>query len=307
VASTSNPPSGAPAPVSGSGSIYDLGYRHYEGARLGRRHAILVLYIESLRGAFGLGRSAVAKIAPALLIFFALIPAFVQLMISALIDTDAGDILRHDEYYEVIKFLLGLYCAAVAPDIAGRDQRNRSLTLYFSRAIKRGDYAFAKLAAMTTAMLMITLGPQLLLLVANGLVANDFGAYLREEWDVIFPIVGTAFLGSAVIASIGIFIAAQTPRRAFATVGIIVAFIIPIAVAGLLVVEIDTAVTRYAIFASPLDVVTGFTSWMFQRPPAEGETVDVANFEGWTYLVAAAVMIIIATGLVIRRYRTVRT
>lgn len=305
VASTSLPPSGTPAPAADTGSIYDLGYRHYEGARLGRRHAILVLYIESLRGAFGLGRNAVAKIAPAVLIFFALIPAFAQLLISALVPAEA-EILRHDEYYEVIKFLLGLYCAAVAPDIAGRDQRNRSLTLYFSRAIKRGDYALAKLAAMTTAMLLITLGPQLLLLVANGLVANDFGAYLRDEWDVIFPIVGTAFLGSAVIASIGIFIAAQTPRRAFATVGIIVAFIIPIAVAGVLVVEIDTAATRYAIFASPLDVVTGFTSWMFHERPPEGETVDIANFAGWSYLAAAVVMIVIASGLVLRRYRTVR-
>src|SRR5690606_16109875 len=133
-----------------------------------------------------------------------------------------------------------------------------------------------------------------------------FGAHLREEWHAVFPIVGSALLGSAVIASIGIFIAAQTPRRAFATVGIIVAFIIPIAVAGILVVEIDTDATRYAVFASPLDVVTGATSWIFQQAPAEGETVEVAGFEGWSYLVAAAAMIVVASGLVIRRYRAVR-
>jgi hypothetical protein len=157
VASTSTEPA---APAS-AGSIYDLGYRHYEGARLGRRHAIVVLYLESLRGAFGLGRSAAAKIAPAVLIFFALVPALIQMLIGALFPGET-DLIRHDEYYEIVKFILGLYCAAVAPDIAGRDQRNRSLTLYFSRAIKRSDYALSKLAAMTTAMLLITLGPQLL-------------------------------------------------------------------------------------------------------------------------------------------------
>jgi ABC-2 type transport system permease protein len=264
-----------------------------------------VLYLESLRGAFGLGRSAAAKIAPAVLIFFALVPALVQLLVGALFPGET-EILRHDEYYEVIKYLLGLYCAAVAPDIAGRDQRNRSLTLYFSRAIKRNDYALAKLAAMTTAMLLITLGPQLLLLIANGLVADDLGAHLREEWDVVFPIVGSALLGSAVIASIGVLIAAQTPRRAFATVGIVVVFIIPIAVAGTLVVGIDTEVTRYGVFASPLDVVTGVTSWMFRQPPAEGETVAVADFEGWAYLIAALAMTFVASALVIRRYRAVR-
>lgn len=294
----------APGPTT-QGNIYDLGYRHYEGERLGRRHAIFVLYAESLRGAFGLGRGAAAKIAPAVLVFLAAVPALIQLIVSALFPGEA-EVFRHDEYYGVIKYLLGLYCAAVAPDIAGRDQRNRSLTLYFSRAIKRTDYALAKLAAMTTAMLLITLGPQLVLYVANGLVAEDFGTHLREEWHVIFPIVGTALLGSALIASIGIAIASQTPRRAFATVGIIVAFIIPVAVAGILVTGIDTAGTHYAVFASPLDVITGATEWVFREPPPEGDTVQVAGFDGWTYLAVALAMIAVGTALVLRRYRAVR-
>jgi hypothetical protein len=48
------------------------------------------------------------------------------------------------------------------------------------------------------------------------------------------------------------------------------------------------------------------TSWVFQERPPEGETVAVANFEGWTYLVAALAMILVASALVIRRYRAVR-
>lgn len=242
----------APGPSAAQGSIYDLGYRHYEGERLGRRHAIAVLYAESLRGAFGLGRSAVTKVAPALLIFIAAIPAFIQLIVNALFPGEA-EVFAHHEYYSVIAFVLGLYCAAVAPDLAGRDQRNRALTLYFSRAIQRSDYALAKLAAMTTAMLLITLGPQLLLLIANGLAAEDFRAYLEDSWDLVLPILGTALLGSALIASVGVAISAQTPRRAYATVGVIVAFIIPLAVAGILVNEIDTAASHYAVFLSPLD------------------------------------------------------
>lgn len=294
-----------PAPAT-QGNIYDLGYRHYEGARLGRRHAILVLYRESLRGAFGLGRGAAAKIAPAALVVLAAIPAVIQLTVSALFPGEA-EVFAHDDYYGVIALILGLYCAAVAPDIAGRDQRNRSLTLYFSRAIQRSDYALAKLAAMTTAMLLITLGPQLLLLVANALVAEDFGGYLRDSWDLVLPILATALLGSALIASIGIAIAAQTPRRAFATVGIIVAFVIPIAVAGIVVHEIDTDFTHYAVFTSPLDVLTGLSAWTFREPFPEGDTVDVAGFDGWTYLVAVLVMTAAATLLVIRRYRAVRS
>lgn len=287
------------------GSIYDLGYRHYEGERLGRRHAIAALYGESLRAAFGLGRSAVAKVVPAVLIVIAAIPALIQLIVSALFPGEA-EVFAHDDYYSVIAFVLGLYCAAVAPDLAGRDQRNRALTLYFSRAIERSDYAFAKLAAMTTAMLLITLGPQTLLLVANGLAAEDFARYLRESWDLVPPIIGTALLGSALIASIGVAISAQTPRRPFATVGVVVAFIIPLVVAGILVNEIDTDATHYGVFFSPLDLLAGVSSWAFREPFPRGSAVESAGFDGWAYLAATLAITFVATLVVIRRYRGVR-
>ena len=47
-----------------TGNIYDLGYRRYDGPRLGRRHAIWVLWLHRLRGCFGLGRPASSKIFP---------------------------------------------------------------------------------------------------------------------------------------------------------------------------------------------------------------------------------------------------
>jgi len=31
-------------------SIYDLGYRHYEGSRIGRRGTLLTLYVHGLGG-----------------------------------------------------------------------------------------------------------------------------------------------------------------------------------------------------------------------------------------------------------------
>lgn len=293
-----NPPGAAES------NIYDLGYRRYEGERLGRAHAIFALYRESLRGAFGLGRSAAAKVAPAVLIAFALVPAVVQLAISAIAPVEA-EIIRADEYYSLVKFILALYCAAVAPDIAGRDQRNRSLTLYFSRAISRTDYAVGKLAATVTAMLMITLVPQLLLFIGNALSTQDFGHYVLHETDQIIPIVGSALLGSAVLASIGVTIAAQTPHRAFATVGIVVAFLLPIILAEILVAEIDSEVTRYAVFLSPMDLIDGSTFWMFGTEAVEG-SVRMADFAYWTYVPVALVVTAIASLLLIRRYRTVQ-
>lgn len=286
-------------------NIYDLGYRRYEGARLGRRHAIMALYIESLRGAFGLGRSAAAKVAPALLIAVALVPALVQLAIAALVSSEAELILA-PEYYGVVKYILAMYCAVVAPDIAGRDQRNRSLTLYFSRAISRTDYAIGKFAAMTTAMLMITLVPQLLLFLGNALNATDLRSYLTDEWDQFPAIVATALLGSALIASLGVLIAAHTPHRAFATVGIIMVFILPVVIAAIMVFEIDTVATRLAAFASPMDLIDGFTAWMFRVPPEADGTIEAAGYATWWYAPVALAVTVVASLLLIRRYQTVR-
>ncbi len=293
------------APGTSGSNIYDLGYRRYEGARLGRRHAIMALYIESLRGAFGLGRSAAAKVAPALLVAFATVPALVQLIVGALVPLEA-DLVPAEEYYGVIKYLLALYCAVVAPDIAGRDQRNRSLTLYFSRAISRSDYAFGKLAAMTTAMLLVTLLPQAVLFSANALTTQDFGGYLLDEWPQVLAIVGSALLGSALIASIGVAIAAYTPHRAFATVGIVVAFILPLVVAAIMVIEINTDVTRAAVFLSPMDIIDGATLWIFGAAADSDGTVGEADFLLWSYVIAAAALIAISTFLLVRRYRTVQ-
>lgn len=47
-----------------TGVIHDIGYQRYTGPRLGRRHVFGALYLHGLRTAFGLGRSAKAKIFP---------------------------------------------------------------------------------------------------------------------------------------------------------------------------------------------------------------------------------------------------
>ena len=55
------------AASSPAGSIYDLGYRHYEGKRRGHWFAAWSLYVDSLRGIWGFGRPMSAKAAPFIL------------------------------------------------------------------------------------------------------------------------------------------------------------------------------------------------------------------------------------------------
>ena len=52
---------------------FDLGYRRYEGRRLGRKGAFLALYMDGVRACFGLGRPARSKVVPVGLLVLALL------------------------------------------------------------------------------------------------------------------------------------------------------------------------------------------------------------------------------------------
>ena len=64
--------------------IHDIGYRHYDGPRLGRAYAVRSLYLHGLRAAYGLGRPAKAKIMPFFLFAIMLLPAAISVAVTAL-------------------------------------------------------------------------------------------------------------------------------------------------------------------------------------------------------------------------------
>jgi ABC-2 type transport system permease protein len=199
---------------SAAGNIYDLGYRNYEGVRLGRRHAVLALYVQSLRGIFGFGRHTSSKIIPIGLTIIALLPAVIQLGVTA-ITPDAiepSGMFQPSDYYEFIQWPLVLFVAAVGPELLGRDQRNHTLSLYFSRALLRSDYVLAKLAALASALIIISLVPQLLVFAGNAFAGSDSLQYVRDNWRDIAPIVGSGILLSLFMSSIALAIASQTSR-----------------------------------------------------------------------------------------------
>jgi len=68
---------GSAGPRSHHGVIHDLGYRHYDGPRLGRGHITRVLFVESAKGAYGLGRPGRSKIMPMLILAFMCLPAVI--------------------------------------------------------------------------------------------------------------------------------------------------------------------------------------------------------------------------------------
>ncbi len=282
-----------------AGTIYDLGYQRYKGVRLGRRHAIWALYVHSLRGVFGIGRSLSSKVGPMGLAVIAFVPAVFQLGVASIAPEEV-EVFRPEDYYFIIQVVLVVFCAVVAPELVGRDQRTQTLSLYFSRALRRQDYALAKYTALVTGMLAITVIPQVMMFVGNGMAANDFGDYLKDEWADLPSILGSAILLSGLFAAIGLVIAAQTPRRAYSTVGILAAFILTSVVGASIFEAADQDVGRFVLLLSPGHVVQGLTFWFFGAA-LEDELAE-ADLPGVMYAIDAALVSAGMLLLLLRRY-----
>jgi ABC-2 type transport system permease protein len=303
-------PTGGQPDQSHSGSIYDLGYRGYEGPRLGRRAAILALLTHSLRTAYGLGRNTRSKVMPIGLTVLAILPSLLALGILALISQfgEAGEAIeaispvKYATLFPFIAVLVFLFCASQAPELFGRDQRAGILPLYFSRAVSRLDYAAARTLGLLASLLILVLSPYVILMIGRVLVAPSLGDGLSEE----LPTLPTAFaVGVVVVVMVGTIsaaIAALTPRRAYATVAIIGIFLIP-NIGATILVELDTGLLgQIAVLLSPADVLDGINSVLFDVP-ADNPAVTDSGLSEWAILAAAAAWIGGSVLIIARRYQ----
>ena len=163
----------------------------------------------------------------------------------------------------------------------------------------------ANFAALVSAMLAVTVVPQALLFVGHALVASDFFRYAQDEWRQIPAAVGSGVLLSVMVAAIGLAIAAQTPRRAYSTVGILAVFVLGSAIGATLLSVSGHDVGRYSLLLSPFHVVDGFTLWFFGVSPEARSQLATADLPGALYTAAAVAVAITAVGVLLWRYRRI--
>jgi ABC-2 type transport system permease protein len=292
---------------SATGSIYDLGYRRYDGPRLGRPHAVRALLDQSLRSAFGIGRGGRAKIAPLTLGVLIVAPSVVVLALLIVagqigLSEEAGVQLGYAQYNRGIMFAVILFCAAQAPELFGRDQRYGTLSLYFARALRRTDYVLARAGGFVGALLILFLLPMAILLLGKVLSARDVVAGLSGEADQLVPIVLRAVLSAALLGSLAMAVAAFTPRRAYATAGIVALFTIPT-----IVVDVasdlgagggsDSIVNWLALLSAP-KVLDGVTMVLFDTDT----DVTSLGLPDAAWIGTAVVATLVAVAITVRRY-----
>jgi ABC-2 type transport system permease protein len=185
------------------------------------------------------------------------------------------------------------------------DQRNRVLSLYFSHALERTDYALAKLAALAAAVFGMALAPMLVLFFGRVLLAQDVFEAFGDEIENIPQVVVAPLLYAIPLSGLALAIAAYTPRRAYATGAIIAVFIVTAAVSAILGEAVTSGpIGDIAQLFNPFVPIDG-TRELLVGGPAPDSPVASTGFPLWWFAVEWVALSLVTAGLVIWRYRRV--
>jgi ABC-2 type transport system permease protein len=293
-----------PGPPPGeTGAIHDIGYRHYDGPRLGAAYIARSLFLHSLRGAFGVGRSVRSKVTPLLLLAVMVVPALIIVAVAVI--TNANDLpLEYTSYAVRLQVVVTVFVAAQSPQSVSHDLRFRVVPLYFSRPLTRTAYVQAKLLAMSSALFGLLAVP-LLVLYAGALLAEM--PLWSNTRDVALALVGAALL-AVVLASFGLVVAAFTPRRGLGVAAVVAVLLVLAAVAavvqGVASDEGNTTVAGWAGLISPFSLVDGVQVWALGAESSAQEAPP-GTYGGPVFAAAAAALVAACYGLLMLRYRRV--
>lgn len=276
-----------------TGAIHDIGYRHYDGPRLGASYIRRSLFLDTLRGAFGLGRSARSKVVPSLLLALTVLPAVAIAIVTGYFGFSELP-LGYTSYAFTMQVVITIFLGAQAPAAMSRDLRFRVAPLYFSRPLSRQQYVQAKYAGTATALLLLV-GLPLTLLFLGALLA---GLPLTDQLPDYLRAMGGAVVLALVLAGIGLVVAAMTPRRGLgvaAVVGVLLVTSGIQATVRAMAEELgNDTFAGYAGLLSPFTLVDGIVAG-----PLGAESVMATPPQG---VVMSAVFCVVAVALVASTY-----
>ncbi|MEV0839641.1 ABC transporter permease [Actinocatenispora sera] len=282
---------------SATGTIHDIGYQRYTGPRLGRSYSVRSLYAYSLRTVFGLGRGPKSKIFPFSLAGILLVIAVVVAAVKARFNV-AIPPLDYANFPGTLSFLLMLFVATAAPELASRDLRNKVLPLYFSRPIGRDDYVLAKLAALVTGVFLTLAVPELVMFLGGAFSAGSASG-VWSQFTALVPGLVVSAIFALVLSAVALLVASLSSRRAIAAGAVVALFLVTSPINGVLSVVGTGATRELAGLTSITGILAGLRAWLFS-----GSELDIGPY-GPIYAAAAVVLVGLCTALLITRYRKV--
>jgi ABC-2 type transport system permease protein len=284
----------------GRAEIFDLGYQRYEGERAGRWSRRRAIWRDGVRISLGLGRGTSAKIAPWLLIAFALAPAAVLIVLAAFLGSvattsDDFELPSYAEYYEFAIVPLGLFAAVVAPLLVCPDRRDGVLSLYGARPITALDYVASRWAAFLTVIVAVACLPEAALFVWNALDARSTGSWFRDNWDVVPRFLAAGLLSGAAFTSLALLASSFTARRAYATIGTVAVLFIGTAIGEIAEDNFSGSLSDALTLAALPQVIIQSARWIF------GDEEPGRPVSGAVSALFVAGVVVVCSALLLRR------
>ena len=283
------------------GVIHDIGYRGYDGARLGRGYVLRSLYLQGLRSTYGLGRTARTKVLPILLLIGTLLPAVILVAVEVYAKQDT-QLLSYNRYAMFLVPVIGIFVAAQAPQLISRDLRFRTVTLYFSRPLTREDYVLAKFGALASALFILLSAP-ILVLSVGGVLAK-FGVWQQTK-NFLAAEVG-ALVFALILTGVSAVLAAATTRRGMGVAVIItvlsVSYTAAVSVQGIAQSYNNLTLAGYLGLFSPFTLADGVQIALVNAPTSTPAPPPGTGGEA-IFIVVAVALVAGCYGLLLRRYR----
>lgn len=273
--------------------IFEQGYHRYDGPRLGVGASIRSLAVHSALRALGLRRTFWAKLMPIATVVISYLPAAVFVGVAALVpdeELEEAFIPDYSDYFGFISAAIILFVAIVGAEVLCSDRRNGTLGLYLASPLTRETYLLAKLLAILPVLGLVTLGPTVLLLVANALQGSG-----PDGVDGFLLVLGRAVLSgvlvSALYTAISMAAASLTERRAIASGGIILTLLVSQVLSEVLieVVDADRRLFLLNLFELPFELVQRIYGEPGNQPAIETVSLVAASL-AWILASAAVVV-----------------
>lgn len=288
------------ADPTGYGEVYDRGYQHYEGQRLGRRHAIWALTTYSMKRALGIKKGIGAKIIPILLYIGVLVPAIGFIAIQGFIPQ--AFVVDYAEFFTVIFLMVGIFVATIAPEMLCGDRRENVLPLYFSRAITRLDYLVAKMLGVAILTLTMSFVPVFILWLGYQLLSDSPLQAMRDNLGDLGRIAIVGLLIAFYLGAIGLMISSFTGRKSVAVGVIVLGYLMSEGLANFILYGTGLGVEwqRVVVFLSPGTTVTGLVTQMWD---AEADPItSTIGYSATAYGLAMAAVVLVCCVVMYFRY-----
>jgi ABC-2 type transport system permease protein len=279
--------------------IFDVGYRAYDGPRKAPAWALVTVWRHTVQRVLGLHRPFRHKVLPGIALLIAYLPAVVFVGISAYLPAlrVLNEILpSYGEYVGIITMALALFASLVAPEALCTDRRSGMLDLYLAGPLDVKRYLAAKWAAVVAVMSVMTIGPQLFLLVSYTVVGGgpSLGGAPLLLLRIVVSGIGVALFYTAVAMGVS----SLTTRRAVAAVATVLVLLIPPIAVGV-AVESSGAPDQLALGTPGVATEYAFRVFGETRDPAGDEPpiarvstgLVLAGLAGWILLGGAVCLV----------------